>query len=333
MMLPRDRGWTGWHIAALAVGGAVGTLALANQLSRIAVGSPPQALDGERRNFDWSLGTIAYTVKGQGEPLVLLHGIYAGASSYEFRKIFDRLARHFRVYACDLLGFGHSDRPKIIYTPAIYAQLIRDFLRQVVGGADQPVAVLASSLTAALTVRAASRSPGLFSRLILIEPTGIQNLPNEYEPPARRLLSMLLSSPLLGESIYNLICSRPSIRYMLQTRLYADPSMVSDDMVDVYYDMAHQPGGRYPIASFISGSLNTSIVAEYTRLRQPLMLCFGKDSRRTPQEDAYWFRSANPNAVLRVFDCGSIPQDEVPDEFVYEVNDWMHTVSSSTGRF
>ena len=121
---------------------------------------------------------------------MLIHGIYVGASSYEFRHIFDNLARNFRVYSLDLLGFGNSERPALRYTPAMYIQLIGDFVRQVVGGADQPVSILAPSLTAALTIRVVASSPGLFARLILIEPTGLQNLSDEYESPGRRLVRM-----------------------------------------------------------------------------------------------------------------------------------------------
>ncbi len=330
MIRQRDSGFSTRHIAILAAAGAVATLAIANYLSNLEVAAPPQVLEGERRSFSSNFGRVAYTVKGQGEPLVLIHGIYVGASSYEFRHIFDNLARNFRVYSLDLLGFGNSERPALRYTPAMYIQLIGDFVRQVVGGADQPVSILAPSLTAALTIRVVASSPGLFARLILIEPTGLQNLSDEYESPGRRLVRMLLSSPLLGESIYNLVCSRRSIRYMLQTQVYADRNLVSDDMIDIYYTMAHQPGGRFPIASFISGCLNTSVVAEYARLRQPILLCWGKDSRLTPLENAYSFRSANAHADIRIFDCGGIPQDEVPNEFVREVKEWMRTGSTFT---
>ena len=41
---------------------------------------------------------------------------------------------------------------------------------------DHPVQVIASSLGAAFTIRAAAERPDLFDRLVLIEPTGIQDL-------------------------------------------------------------------------------------------------------------------------------------------------------------
>src|SRR5215469_8648538 len=141
----RDWALGAWQIGALATAGTLGALALANKLSDLGVGEPPATLDGEQRTYQWRYGNIAYTVKGHDEPLVLIHGIYAGASSHEFSRIFDQLARWFRVYSLDLLGFGRSDRPAITYTPAVFEDLIEDFVRQVVGGVDHPASIMASS--------------------------------------------------------------------------------------------------------------------------------------------------------------------------------------------
>jgi pimeloyl-ACP methyl ester carboxylesterase len=322
------KGLIALKITGLAAAGLLGGLALANRITDLGVSEPPATLDGQQRIYSWRLGEIAYTVKGHKEPLVLVHGIYAGASSYEFHRVFDELARDFRVYSLDLLGFGRSDRPAVIYTPSIFEELIEDFVRQVAGAADQPVSIMASSLAAAFAIRVAARRPGLFSRLILVEPTGIENLANEHESPGRRFGRALVRSPLLGQGIYNLLCSRPSIRYFLRTQTYADPEMASDDVIDLYYTMSHQPGGRFAIASFISGSLNTSVAAQYPQLRQPILLCWGKDAPLTPLENARAFRRGNPRTELRIFDCGGIPQDEAPDEFTDEVRTWARADST-----
>src|SRR5262249_3979614 len=78
--MPRGLPW--WQVAALASAGTVGALAVFNLLSDLGVGKPQSALGGESGRFNWEHGAVWYTVKGQGEPLVLIHGVYAGASSY-----------------------------------------------------------------------------------------------------------------------------------------------------------------------------------------------------------------------------------------------------------
>ena len=325
----RRSGGARWGVAALALAGGACGLALVNRLTELSAGDATSALKGEAGRYAWTLGDIHYTVKGKGEPLVLVHGVYAGASSYEFRRVFDLFAQHFRVYAFDLLGFGLSQRPPIVYTPRVYEELIADFVRQVVGGADHPVKVIASTLSAAFTIRAAAERPDLFDRLVLVEPTGYEEL--AAAPPSflRAAVLALLRSPLIGQGIYNLIASRPSIRYFLKSQTYADPAAVSDDMVDSYYTVAHQPGARYAVASFLSGTLNTPVGALYPLLKQPLLLVWGKDAKFTPLENARLFRQSNPGAELRVFDCGGLPQDELPAEFVHETLGWLKASSPS----
>jgi uncharacterized protein (TIGR00369 family) len=53
-------------------------------------------------------GDMAYVRRGQGPPVVLLHGI--PSSSYLWRDVIDPLATRFDVVAPDLLGYGDSDK-------------------------------------------------------------------------------------------------------------------------------------------------------------------------------------------------------------------------------
>jgi len=64
--------------------------------------------------------TIFYIVKGDGEPLILIHGY--GAAMWVWEKQIEILSRSYRVYALDLIGHGFSDRPKIAYSPEAYIQ-------------------------------------------------------------------------------------------------------------------------------------------------------------------------------------------------------------------
>ena len=59
------------------------------------------------------------------------------------------------------------------------------------------------------------------------------------------------------------------------------------------------------------------------RLAMPILLLWGKNARFTPLEHARAFRQLNSRTDLRVFDCGGLPQDELPDEFVRVVGSWL----------
>jgi pimeloyl-ACP methyl ester carboxylesterase len=120
--------------ALLAVGGISGGLALYNGRLERGGGRIPNRLGGEVRYYRWSGGNLAYSVAGEGEPLLLVHGVYAGASSFEFRKNFQELSKSYRVYALDLLGCGMSERPARRYEPEDVAVQIEDFVREEIGG-------------------------------------------------------------------------------------------------------------------------------------------------------------------------------------------------------
>lgn len=321
---PRQR--EPWRLAAglaMASVGAVGALALANWLARLGVGAPEASLDGETGYYPWTQGAVRYTVKGRGEPLALIHGIYPGASSFEYRKVFDRLAENYRVFALDLLGFGMSGRPAIDYTPALYVELIEDFLRQVVGATDQPAHVIASGFSAAFAIQAAARRPRQFGGLVLIEPVG---LPGDERPAGRLALAArraLLRSPLIGEGLYNLAVSRPGLRLLLGATAYSGTRQVSDDILDQYYVMAHQPGARFAPADALAGALDAPISATFATLQAPTLLIWGRRDHGAPVSRARAFQELRPGLELRMFPTGGMPQEEAPDAFLREVTAWL----------
>jgi pimeloyl-ACP methyl ester carboxylesterase len=330
-MRSATRGPRGWQIATLAAAGGLGAVIVARRLSEARAGEPFSVLEGEQGRFAWTYGDIFYTVRGRGEPVVMVHGVYPGASSFEYRQIFLRLAERFRVYAFDLLGFGLSDRPAVLYTPDLYVDLVMDFIRQVVGGVDHSVRVIASGLGAAFTVRAAAVRPHLFARLALIEPTGIEDFAGNPQEGVHLTQRWLLRAPGAGQSFYGVLTSRASLRYFLR-RMYGKGADISDDVVDYVALMARQPGGRFAPASLLSGTLDTPIREEYEGLRMPILLLWGKNATFTPLEHARAFRQLNPSADLRVFDSGSFPHDQVPAEFVREVMSWLEAVRPSASR-
>src|ERR687893_3018381 len=159
--------------ALLAIGGISGGLSLYNRRLERGGGRLQNRLGGEVRYYRWKGGDLAYSVAGEGEPLLLVHGVYAGASSFEFRKNFDELSKSFRVYALDLLGCGMSERPRRRYGPGDVTSQVEDFAREEIGG---PAHLVASSLSAALAIPALVRSPRLFKKVVLVCPTGYGSL-------------------------------------------------------------------------------------------------------------------------------------------------------------
>jgi pimeloyl-ACP methyl ester carboxylesterase len=306
----------------LGVGGSVGGLAALNRRLQ-KVGEPARLPDGEERRYYWRGWRLAYRVAGepQAPPVLLVHGVYAGASSYEFRKNFLELAEDFRVYALDLLGCGLSERPRRRYEPEDVASQVEDFAREEIGGQTH---LISSSLSAALVVPAAVRSPRLFKKLVLICPTG---LGGNLDRPSGRLgdtVYNLFRAPILGDALYDAIVSRWGIRYYLGTIAYQDPKAITDELVEDYYRTSHQPGAKYFPAAFVSGKLNLGLEGLWSRVPHKSFVAWGQDARTTPVSQAQQFTRKNPRAELKVFrDAALLPHNERAETFNEEAKRFL----------
>ena len=300
--------------------GAAGVAALAAVNARIRrnVHEPDEtAFGGESHFFEWKHGNVFYKMAGAGNsgaPLVFIHGVGAGASSFMWRRNFDELARDFRVYALDLLGFGFSDKPAgVSYSADLYVELIADFIREVAGA---PAALVASSLGAAYSVRVADDEPELVHSLLLVAPTGAGQTLRARPGMAGAAFYGLLQSPVLGTSFYNVIASERSIRDYARKELFYDRRRATNRFVAQYYATSHQPGAQHAIAAFLSGYLNADTRESFARLTQPVTLVWGKQDETNTLEQAAELLSLNPRAGLEIFDrCRMMPQEEYPEKF------------------
>jgi pimeloyl-ACP methyl ester carboxylesterase len=305
---------------ALVVAGAVGGLAVLNRRLEKGGGELSNRLGGEIRYYRWRGRDLAYGVAGEGEPLLLVHGIYAGASSFEFRKNFGALSGSFRVYALDLLGCGLSERPRRRYGPGDVTSQVEDFVREEIGG---PAHLVAGSLSAALSVPALVRSPRLFRKVVLICPTGYASLdrPSGYLGDA---IYGLFLVPVVGDSLYHAIVSRPGLRYYLGNMAYHYKDLVTEDLVDSYYHASHQRGAKYFPAAFVSGKLNLGVAGYWPRVPHRVLICWGQEARTTPVSELEDFVRRNPRAEPRIFkDAALLPHDERAETFNTEVRKFL----------
>lgn len=305
-----------WKTMLAGSAGVAALAALNAAIQRNASEPDDSALGGEAHFFQWKHGRVFYKVAGSentGPPLIFIHGVGAGASSFMWRKNFDQLANDFRVYAFDLLGFGFSDKPAATaYSADLYIELITDFIREVSGF---PANIIASSLGAAYAIRVADEHPELINSMVLNAPAGADAL-NRRPGMAGAAFYGLLQSPVLGTSFYNVMASERSIRDYARDNLFYDHRRVTDRLVANLYATSHQAGAQHAIAAFLAGYLNTDTQSPFSRLTQPVVLVWGKQDATTPVEKGRSLRALNPEASLEVFDyCRMMPEQEQPDKF------------------
>jgi pimeloyl-ACP methyl ester carboxylesterase len=307
--------WKGL-IAGGAAGAGVAALAAVNAAVAREVPEPETgAVGGEAGTYQWKHGQVFYRHAGREDapPVLFVHGIGAGARAFMWRRNFLSLARDFRVYALDLLGFGYSDKPAgAPYSAELYVELLSDFLGEVVG---RPAGVVAHTLSAAFAVRAADERPELVGPLVLVSPTGADHLSARPGMTGAAFYG-LLHSPVLGTSFYNAMTSERGVRDYARNQLFYEKRFVTSRLVAHYYAVSHLPGAQHAATAFISGYLNTDIRAPFERLRQPVTLVWGKQDAANPIEQAGQLLRLNPRTRLEVFDrCRMMPQEEHAERF------------------
>lgn len=239
-----------------------------------------------------SAGRVAYyaDTTADGRPLLLVHSINAAPSSYEVRPLFEHFRGERPVYSIELPGFGQSERSDRVYSPALYADAIGAVLAQVIG---RPADVLALSLSAEFAARAALAAPEAVASLVLISPTGFsaRAMPG---PDTGRVAYRALSLPLWRQRLFDLVASKPSIRYYL-SKSFIDAAPQA--LVDYAYSAAHQPGARYAPLYFLSTQLFTrdALSALYAKLTQMPVLAIADRDPYVTFERLPEFAAARPN--------------------------------------
>lgn len=251
----------------------------------------------------WSDGATA-------ETLIFLHGVGGGSSAYEWSKVYPAFASEYKIIAPDLIGWGESEHPERNYQIDDYVTTIGEFLAQI---SSIPVTVIASSLTAAFTIRLAIARPELFKSLILTTPAGLSDFGNDY---SRSFFAQLISTPILDRILYSTgVATANGIRSFLEQRQFARPSRVYEEIVDAYLKSAKQPNAEYAALSFVRGDLCFDLSTYIGQLTTPTAIIWGQKSQFTGPEIGQRFAAINPEAI-KIFqqldDVGLTPQLELP---------------------
>ena len=154
-----------------------------------------------------------FTLCGEGEPVVLLHGW--GTSAESLGGIAKALEDQFRVFAIDLPGFGWTPPPPVTWGTREYAAHVEAFM----GSNGIAFAnLLGHSFGGRIALAVAAQSPHRVRRLVLVASAGIRgNLGLRYylKVGAAKLAKWVFSFPIwgrLGERILSMVHRRVGSR-------------------------------------------------------------------------------------------------------------------------
>ena len=295
-----------------AIAGLTGAAALINRGVRSRAPLPIDHFGGTRKSWTWRGYEIFVTELGAGPGVLLVHGIYAGASSFEYRKLAPLLARDHRVVVLDLIGCGLSDMPPMDYSGELFVEQVVDAI-----GAffTEPMTLVGSSLGGAFAIRAATRAPDRVAKLVTIAPTGLDGVLENPPTATSRAIESFIRTPVIGESAFNALASRPSLNWFLSEQTYADKASVTPEVLDHFTAVTHQRGARYVAAAFVGQALNVDVAADLPFLKMPMLVLWGDVARATnPVTNAAEYVRLAPEARLETFaGAGLLPHEERPE--------------------
>lgn len=264
-------------------------------------------------------GDMVYHVCGSGAPLVFLHGMFLGASSYEWSKVYTRFAMDREVLAPDLIGFGESERPSTPLDAERHVESLAEFLRSACP--RDPAILVASGLTCQIALLLVARHPELVARLVLFLPTRLQ------ESVQAQMMGLVSGSliPGVGRFIYHRHTSRkPFIRNWLSRNGYTNPNNLAEETIDVLASSAQQYGAEYAILSLLKNRKKFDASQRLAAIHAPAHILWPAKALGFPLAEATTLCRQLPKTSLEVLnDCGAFAPMETPDTLIRSLAHWL----------
>ncbi len=148
-----------------------------SQFNRVRGETEIRPLRYEVRVGGWPIG---YEVAGEGEPVVLVHGL-SGSTRWWSRNV-PAIAERHRIYLVDLPGFGTMRSLRRRFVLAETAKWLSEWMEAI--GLER-AHLVGHSMGGYISVRLAASRPKLVRRLVLIAPAGV---------PAERYMMLVIVS-------------------------------------------------------------------------------------------------------------------------------------------
>src|ERR1700712_721161 len=232
-------------------------------------------------------GKFKYIEEGEGEPMVLLHGLFGALSNFK------DLIEHFRLTNKVVVPMLPLFELDLLHTSVGGLQ---KFVHKFIETRDyKNIHLLGNSLGGHVALIYTLKHPERIKSLILTGSSGL------FEN------GMGDSYPKRGDKEY--------IRKKTQLTFY-DPDLATDELVDEVFEITNNRLKVIKIIALAKSAIRNNLGEELNNIHQPTCLIWGNNDTITPPFVAKEFNKLIPNSELHFIDkCGHAPMMEVPHEF------------------
>ncbi|HEX5554193.1 MAG TPA: alpha/beta hydrolase [Chitinophagaceae bacterium] len=232
-------------------------------------------------------GKFKFVEEGEGEPLVLLHGLFGALSN--FKDLIDH--------------FGHSAKVVVPILPLYELNLL-----------DTTVSGLAKYVHRFIELRDYKNIHLLGNSL-----GGHVGLVYSLNHPERvKTITLTGSSGLFENGMGETYPKRGNYEFIKKkTELtFYDPKVASKELVDEVFEIVNTRMKAIKIISLAKSAIRHNLGDELREIKAPTLLIWGKNDTVTPPMVAEEFHRLIPHSELHYIDhCGHAPMMEVPVEF------------------
>lgn len=241
-------------------------------------------------------GKFTYLEKGEGTPIVILHGLMGGLSN------FDGVVSHFpengyKVLIPELPLYSMSLLKTSVGT---FAKYLKEFLDH--KGFDK-VILLGNSLGGHIALLATKMFPESVKALVITGSSGL------YEN------AMGESYPRRGD--YDFIKKKAEA-------VFYDPKVATKEIVDEVYETVSDRNKLVKTLAIAKSAIRHNMAKDLPKMQTPTCIIWGKNDTVTPPEVAEDFQRLLPDSDLYWIDkCGHAAMMEHPEEFNQVLHAWL----------
>ena len=228
-----------------------------------------------------------YLEIGEGETLMLLHGLFGALSN--FSGLIEKF-RHTHKVVVPIMPLFDMD---LLHTSVTgLAKYVEQFIE---ARGYQNIHLLGNSLGGHVGLVYILKHPEKIKSLILTGSSGL------YEN------AMGDTYPKRGD--YEYIKNKTA-------QTFYDPSVATKELVDEVFEITRNRLKVIKVLALAKSAIRNNLGAELNEIKQPTLLIWGRNDSVTPPLVGEEFNKLIPNSQLQFIDkCGHAPMMEVPDEF------------------
>ncbi|WP_070965762.1 alpha/beta fold hydrolase [Vibrio sonorensis] len=265
-----------------------------------------------QREFKFEGHTIKYDVKGQGEPLVLVHG--TPWSSYNLRHLIKGLSQRFKVYYFDLLGYGQSDKPDADVSLGVQNRLLDALIRE--WGIEKPY-VVGHDFGGTTVLRCHLLNKQRFKKMVVIDPVVFSPWGSPFFKHVNQYEQAFAGVP---DYIHKAI-----VEAYIKTAAYQELSEETLLQTIGFWTRDKGKAGFYRQIAQADMAFTQEIEEKLAEVDTPTLVMWGEEDTWIPVEQAYRLANAIPQAQLSTIkNAGHLVIEEEPETLIQSISTFLN---------